>query len=245
VDSLFMTPLQKKKKMQQLLIENQEMDDRGKSMTSSQMGEISLETIMKSEAAGQFGEKLETVEESVPSFPENMRDLELKEISSSDVTILDVSDHLGCQVEEGHDGSEGSGDEGKESDDESEEEDEDCSDSSSEHSEGEDDCSDEEEEENQDDGESETFWNHEQLEILKSALPSFHFLPRTTVDKVVTELKVLGGCPDRVKYFARVWLERRGREGEDRLQVRRRRLETVDHAQGTEPRLGKKVKFLQ
>lgn len=245
MDSLFMTPLQKKKKMQQLLIENQEMDDRGKSMTSSQMGEISLETIMKSEAAGQFGEKLETVEESVPSFPENMRDLELKEISSSDVTILDVSDHLGCQVEEGHDGSEGSGDEGKESDDESEEEDEDCSDSSSEHSEGEDDCSDEEEEENQDDGESETFWNHEQLEILKSALPSFHFLPRTTVDKVVTELKVLGGCPDRVKYFARVWLERRGREGEDRLQVRRRRLETVDHAQGTEPRLGKKVKFLQ
>ena len=102
---------------------------------------------------------------------------------------------------------------------------------------------------------------------------------------------MLGGCPDRMKYFARVWLERRGRwvqfdclcsslsiasllvwfflhaglcpaspcsgvnnihwispmwgmslfevtwrisnhrEGEDRLEVRRRRLQTVDHAQ--------------
>ena len=186
VDSLFMTPLQKKKKIQQLLMENQEVDDRGKSMPSSQ---ISLETIMKSEAGGQFGEKLETGEESAPAFPENMRDLELKEISSGDVISVDASEHLGCRVEEGHDGSEGSDDEGKESDDESEEEDEDCSDSSSENSEGEDDCSDEEEEENQD-GESENFWNLEQLEILKSALPSFHFLPRTTVDKIVTELKV-------------------------------------------------------
>ena len=142
---------------------------------------------MKSEAGGQFEEKLETGE--APAFPENMRDLELKEISSGDVISVDASEHLGCRVEEGHDGSEGSDDEGKESDDESEEEDEDCSDSSSENSEGEDDCSDEEEEENQD-GESENFWNLEQLEILKSALPSFHFLPRTTVDKIVTELKV-------------------------------------------------------
>ena len=135
---------------------------------------------MKSEAGGQFEEKLETGE--APAFPENMRDLELKEISSGDVVSVDASEHLGCRVEEGHDGSEGS-------DDESEEEDEDSSDSSSENSEGEDDCSDEDEEENQDE-ESENFWNLEQLEILKSALPSFHFLPRTTVDKIVTELKV-------------------------------------------------------
>jgi len=238
VDSLFMTPLQKKKKIQQLLMENKELDDmRGKSKcadltTSHQMGEISLEQMVKSEAV-QFGEKKD--QGSASSIPENMRDLELKEISSGDVNAVD-SDQHGCGCEKR--------DEGEESDDGGEEE-EDCSESSSDYSEGEDDCSDEEEEENQDEGESETFWNPEQMEILKSALPSFHFLPRTTVEKVVTELKVLGGCPDRVKYFARVWLERRGREGEDRLEVRRRKLQTVDHAQGTEPRLGKKVKFLQ
>ena len=176
MDSLFMTPLQKRKKIQQLLIENQE-----KSMTTSQM-----ETMMKSEAAGQYGEQLETDEESAHSVPENMRELELKEISNGDVTSVHISDHL----EGGHDGSSGSNDdEGEESDDESEEdEEEDCRDSS-EHSS---DCSEEEEEgENEeDDGGSEKFWNSEQLEILTSALPSFHFLPRTTMDKVVTELKV-------------------------------------------------------
>jgi len=245
VDSLFMTPLQKKKKIQQLLIEkNQEMDDdRGKMKradmrNSSQMEEISLESILKSETV-QFGDKLEKDQKGgASSIPENLRDLELKEISSGDVTAVEFSDQQRCGVEESDDES----DEGEESGGGSEEE-EDCSDSSSDRSEGEDDCSDDEE--NRDDGESEKFWNLEQMEILKSALPSFHFLPRTTVEKVVTELKVLGGCPDRVKYFARVWLERRGREGEDRLEVRRRKLQTVDHAQGTEPRLGKKVKFLQ
>ena len=173
-------------------------------------------------AADQSVEQLETNEASAPTVPHKTGDLELKEILSGDVTTLDANDHLGCGVEESYDVS----DEGKGSDIESEEEDEDCSDSSCEHSEGED--SDEEEEENQDEGEAETFWNLEQLEILKSAVPSFHFLPRTTVDKIVAELKVgnhlsktrnilvntlkvLEGCPDRVKYFARVWLERRGR----------------------------------
>ena len=139
---------------------------------------------MKSEAAGQYGEQLETYEESAHSVPENMKELELKEISNGDVTSVDISDHL----EEGHDGSSGSNDDqGDESDDESEEEEE-CRDSS-EHSS---DCSEEEEdgEDEEDDGGSEKFWNPEQLEILTSALPSFHFLPRTTMDKVVTELKV-------------------------------------------------------
>jgi len=92
--------------------------------------------------------------------------------------------------------------------------------------------------------EQEKFWNVEQMEILQSAVPSFQFLPRTTTDKVATELMALEGCPYRVKYFARVWLERRDREGEDRLEVRRQKLKTVDHAQGTEPRVSKKVRFL-
>ena len=182
VDSLFMTPLQKKKKIQQLLIENQELNnDREK----PKKGEISLDSIMKIKA-DQVGTKpKKDLKGSASSIPDNLRDLELKEISSGDVTAVDVVDQHRCGVEENNDGSD---DEGEESDDGSEEE-EDCSYSSSDHSEGEDDCSDEEEE-NEDNGESETFWNVEQMEILKSAVPSFHFLPRTTVDKVVTELKV-------------------------------------------------------
>ena len=38
--------------------------------------------------------------------------------------------------------------------------------------------------------EHEQFWNKEQMEILQSAVPSFQFLPRTTTDKVATELMV-------------------------------------------------------
>ena len=191
MDSLFMTPLQKKKKIQQLLIGSQELDDdmRGKSKcadlaNSHQKEEISREQMVKSGAAVEFGEKKN--QGSASSVPENMRDLELKEISSGDVTAVDNDHQLGCWGEES---DAKSCDEGEEGDDVSEDV-EDCSESSSDYSEGEDDCSDEEEEEDQDEGESETFWNPEQMEVLKSALPSFHFLPRTTVEKVVTELKV-------------------------------------------------------
>merc|ERR1719319_2132033 len=41
-------------------------------------------------------------------------------------------------------------------------------------------------------------WSKEQEEVLKSALASFTLLPQTTVRKVVEELEVLGGCPDRL-----------------------------------------------
>ena len=114
-----------------------------------------------------------------------LTDLELKEISSSDV--IAVEDQLGCGGEESDDDEIEEGeDEREESEGEGAEEE-----GFSDFSEGEDDCSDEESE-NQDDGEaeSEMFWNLEQMEILKSALPSFHFLPRTTVEKVALELKV-------------------------------------------------------
>merc|ERR1719319_287243 len=41
-------------------------------------------------------------------------------------------------------------------------------------------------------------WSKEQEDVLKSALASFTLLPQTTVRKVVEELEVLGGCPDRL-----------------------------------------------
>ena len=145
VDSLFMTPLHKKKKIQQLLIESQELDDdmRGKSKcasmtTSHQMEEISLKQIVKSGSV-EFGEKKN--QGSASSVPENMRDLELKEISIGDVTAVDNDHQLGCRGEESDDKSDNEGEEG----DDVSEEGEDCSESSSDYSEGEDDCSDEEE----------------------------------------------------------------------------------------------------
>ena len=96
---------------------------------------------------------------------------------------VEINDHLeGCEESEGSDD-----DQGVESDDKEEEN---CCHSSSEHSSELGSFSSDEYGENQDDEESEKFWNPEQLEILTSALPSFHFLPRTTMEKVVTELEV-------------------------------------------------------
>ena len=77
VDSLFMTPLQKKKKIQQLL--NQNMDDAGKTkcddIATSQTEEISLESIVKNEAATEFGENKKK-DKCSSCMPDIMRDLE-------------------------------------------------------------------------------------------------------------------------------------------------------------------------
>ena len=48
--------------------------------------------------------------------------------------------------------------------------------------------------------EQEKFWNVEQMEILQSAVPSFQFLPRTTTDKVATELMVGDSNYERAMY---------------------------------------------
>merc|ERR1719319_1733509 len=107
----------------------------------------------------------------------------------------------------------------------------------------------EEEEENYDEEEDELeegeviVWNKEQEDVLKSALASFTLLPRTTVRKVVEELEVLGGCPDRLVARVRGWLGRMVEEGEDRMEVIRGRLEVADHAIGTPERASKRVKF--
>merc|ERR1719509_92668 len=76
----------------------------------------------------------------------------------------------------------------------------------------------------------------EEEDVLKSALASFTLLPQTTVRKVVEELEVLGGCPDRLVARGR---GRLGEEGEDRMEVIRGRLEVADHAIGTPERASK------
>ena len=74
-----MTPLQKKKKIQQLL--NQNMDDAGKTkcddidIATSQTEEISLESIVKNEAATEFGENKKK-DKCSSCMPDIMRDLE-------------------------------------------------------------------------------------------------------------------------------------------------------------------------
>merc|ERR1719319_1123195 len=74
-----------------------------------------------------------------------------------------------------------------------------------------------EEEEELEEGEV-IVWNKEQEDVLKSALASFTLLPQTTVRKVVEELEVLGGCPDRLVTRVRGWLGRMVEEGEDRME---------------------------
>jgi len=246
VDSLFMTPLQKKKKLQEQISADNKISIEGvaqsKAMKSSYENvaenkkmKNNLEIIpnMAPDIGGKsyHGEKSNSARE-VTSAHDQFRYV-TEEVKAQE-RIDQIKENVGSECAEASDG--GSSSDVSESDDVSSSYEADPLLSSSPYEE---DDSDTEEL-----VEHEQFWNVEQMEILQSAVPSFQFLPRTTTDKVATELMALEGCPYRVKYFARVWLERRDREGEDRLEVRRRKLKTVDHAQGTEPRVSKKVRFL-
>ena len=70
-------------------------------------------------------------------------------------------------------------------------------------------------------------WNQEQEELLESALSSFSFLPRTTVDKLLSEL-VQQGCSKVTKAQVRAWFLARvpwlGGEGPSRWETRARNL---------------------
>jgi len=246
VDSLFMTPLQKKKKLQELIsadnkinfegvAQSKEMKSSFKNVTENMKMKNNFELIpkMAPDISGKpyHGEKSNSARDET-SAHDQLRYVteEVKAQERND----QIKENVGNEEAEASNG--GSSSDVSESDVSSSFEEADPLLSSSPY---EDDDSDTE-----DLVEQEKFWNVEQMEILQSAVPSFQFLPRTTTDKVATELMALEGCPYRVKYFARIWLERRDREGEDRLEVRRRKLKTVDHAQGTEPRVSKKVRFL-
>jgi len=246
VDSLFMTPLQKKKKLQEQISADNKISIEG--VAQSKAMKSSFENVTENmkvkdnfdiipnlapDISGKpyHGEKGNSVREATSAHDQLKYVTEEVKVQER---IDQIKENVGSEGAEASDG--GSSSDVSESDVSSSFEEADPLLSSSPYEE---DDSDTEEL-----VEQEKFWNVEQMEILQSAVPSFQFLPRTTTDKVATELMALEGCPYRVKYFARVWLERRDREGEDRLEVRRRKLKTVDHAQGTEPRVSKKVRFL-
>ena len=58
----------------------------------------------------------------------------------------------------------------------------------------EDEESDDETEETEDEEEQSHSWSDYQLEMLQSALASYRFLPRTTTEKVYTELRESSNC---------------------------------------------------
>jgi len=247
VDSLFMTPLQKKKKLQELISADNKINIEGvaqskamkssfenvtETMTMKNNFELILNMAPVISGKPYHGEKSNSARDETSAHGQVRYATE--EVKAQE-RIDQIKENVGSEEAEASNG--GSSSDVSESDDVSSSfEEADPLLSSSPY---EDDNSDTEEL-----VEQEKFWNVEQMEILQSAVPSFQFLPRTTTDKVATELMALEGCPYRVKYFARIWLERRDREGEDRLEVRRRKLKTVDHAQGTEPRVSKKVRFM-
>jgi len=247
VDSLFMTPLQKKKKLQEQISADNKISIEG--VAQSKAMKSSFENVTENM---KMKNNFETTPKMAPditgkSYHGEDRNSAREATSARDQLICvteevkaqeridQIKENVGSKEAEASNG--GSSSDVSESDDVSSSYEE--ADPLLSSSPYEEDDSDTEEL-----VEQEKFWNVEQMEILQSAVPSFQFLPRTTTDKVATELMALEGCPYRVKYFARVWLERRDREGEDRLEVRRRKLKTVDHAQGTEPRVSKKVRFL-
>jgi len=246
VDSLFMTPLQKKKKLQEQISADNKISIEG--VAQSKAMKSSYENVAENK---KMKNNLEIIPNMAPDIGEKSYHGE-KSNSAREATsahdqlgyvteeveaqerINQIKEHFCSEGVEASNG--GSSSDVSESDDVSSSNEADPLLSSS--------PDEEDDSDTEELVEHEQFWNSEQMEILQSAVPSFQFLPRTTTDKVATELMALEGCPYRVKYFARVWLERRDREGEDRLEVRRRKLKTVDHAQGTEPRVSKKVRFL-
>ena len=87
-------------------------------------------------------------------------------------------------------------------------------------------------------------WSNSQLELLESALSSYHFLPRTTTEKVFAELQE-GDCLPCTKRMVRNWFC--GREvmtssAMDRWEARRKKLAMCDHAEGSMAKTTCKVK---
>ena len=225
VDSLFMTPLQKKKKLQELISADNKISIEGaaqsKAMKSSfenmkMKNNFEITHKMAPDITGKsyHGEDRNSAREATSAHDQLRYATEEVKVQEK---IDQIEENVGSQGAEAS--NVGSSSDVSESDVSSSFEEADPLLSSSPY---EDDDSDTEEL-----VEHEKFWNVEQMEILQSAVPSFQFLPRTTTDKVATELMVgdsnfervmnksltqaLEGCPYRVKYFARVWLERRDR----------------------------------
>ena len=229
VDSLFMTPLQKKKKLQDQISADNKISIEGAAQSKAMKS--SFENVTENMKMKNNFEFIPNMAPDINGKPyHGERSNSVREATSAHDQLRYATEEVKAQeridqIEEnvGSQGAEasnvGSSSDVSESDVSSSFEEADPLLSSSPY---EDDDSDTEEL-----VEHEKFWNVEQMEILQSAVASFQFLPRTTTDKVATELMVgdtnferamnklstqaLEGCPYRVKYFARVWLERRDR----------------------------------
>ena len=198
VDSLFMTPLQKKKKLQEQISAENKISIEG--VAQSKAMKSSYENVAENK---KMKNNLEIIPNMAPDIGEKSYHGEKSNseaISAHDqlryVTKEAAAQERIDQIKEnvGSDGAEASN--GGSSSDVSESDDVNSSyeaDPLLSSSPDEEDDSDTEEL-----VEQEKFWNVEQMEILQSAVPSFQFLPRTTTDKVATELMVGDSNYDRV-----------------------------------------------
>merc|ERR1719260_510531 len=88
-------------------------------------------------------------------------------------------------------------------------------------------------------------WSDFQLELLQSALASYRFLPRTTTEKVFTELREDSNC---TRGMARNWFntqEKVATCARDRWEARLKKLAVCDHAEGSQVKVDRKVKFFE
>ena len=202
VDSLFMTPLQKKKKLQEQISADNKISIEGVAQSKAMKRDfenVTENVKMKNnfeiipDMAPDIGEKSYHGEKSnsareATSAHDQLRYV-MEEVKAQE-RIDQIIENVGSEGVEASNG--GSSSDVSESDDVSSSYEADPLLSSSPYEE---DDSDTEEL-----VEHEKFWNVEQMEILQSAVPSFQFLPRTTTDKVATELMVRDSIYERVMY---------------------------------------------
>ena len=202
VDSLFMTPLQKKKKLQEQISADNKISIEGVAQSKAMKRDfenVTENVKMKNnfeiipDMAPDIGEKSYHGEKSnsareATSAHDQLRYV-MEEVKAQE-RIDQIIENVGSEGAEASNG--GSSSDVSESDDVSSSYEADPLLSSSPYEE---DDSDTEEL-----VEHEKFWNVEQMEILQSAVPSFQFLPRTTTDKVATELMVRDSIYERVMY---------------------------------------------
>ena len=109
----------------------------------------------------------------------------------------------------------------------------------------EDEESDDETEETEEEEELSLSWSDYQLEMLQSALASYRFLPRTTTEKVYTELRESSNC---TRGMVRNWFntqEKVATCARDRWEARQKKLAMCDHAEGSQAKVERKVKFFE
>ena len=202
VDSLFMTPLQKKKKLQEQISADNKISIEGVAQSKAMKRDfenVTENVKMKNnfeiipDMAPDIGEKSYHGEKSnsaceATSAHDQFRYV-TKQVTAHE-RIDQIKEHFCSEGVEASNG--GSSSDVSESDDVSSSYEADPLLSSS--------PDEEDDSDTEDLVEQEQFWNVEQMEILQSAVPSFQFLPRTTTDKVATELMVRDSIYERVMY---------------------------------------------